>query len=167
MSVKWLDTNKGDRDFPNYRSRLIARECNDSKDDILYASTPPLKALRMIVSHASTIYLAKPQDRREIMVKDVRRAYFYAKQQRLVFIDLPKEDDEAKEGEVGQLLLCLYGIRDAAKEWQKTLSRHLQDIGFVPGRGHPAVFHHPQRDMRVLVHGAITSQADTLEISIG
>ena len=107
----------------------------------------------MIVSHASTIDPAKPQDRREIMGNDVRRAYFYAKQQRHVFIDLPKEDDEAKEGEVGQLQLCLYSTRDAAKEWQKTLSRHLQEIGFIPGRGHLAVLHHPERDMRVLVHG--------------
>ena len=101
MTVKWLDTNKGDRGAPNYQSRLVAREYNDSKDDTLYASTPPLEALRMIVSHSSTIDPAKPQDRREIMVNDVRRAYFYVKQQRHVFIDLPKEDDEAKEGEVG------------------------------------------------------------------
>ena len=94
VTVKWLDTNKGDRDAPNYRSRLVAREYNDSKDDTLHASTPPLEARRMIVSHASAIDPAKPQDNREIMVNDVRSAYFYAKQQRHVFIDLPKEDDE-------------------------------------------------------------------------
>ena len=79
--------------------------------------------------------------------------HLYAKQQRHVFINLPQEDDEAKEGEVGQLRLCLYGTRDAAKEWQKTSSKHLQDIGFISGRGHPAVLHHPEREMRVLVHG--------------
>ena len=79
VTVKWLDTNKSDRDAPNYRSRLVAREYNDSKDDTLYASTPPLEALRMIVSHASTIDPTRPQDRREIMVNDVRRAYLYAK----------------------------------------------------------------------------------------
>ena len=49
------------------------------------------------------------------MINDVRRAYFYAKQKRNVFINLPAEDEEAKEGEVGQLMLCLYGTRDAAK----------------------------------------------------
>ena len=87
------------------------------------------------------------------MVKDVWRAYFFAKRQLHVFIDLPQEDDEAKEGDVGQLLLCLYGTRDAAKERQKTLSKHLQDIGLIPRRGIPAVFHHPEWDMRVLVHG--------------
>ena len=64
VSVKWFDTNKGDRDFPNFRSRLVAREYNGSKDDILYASTPPLEALRMIMSYASIIDPAKPQDRR-------------------------------------------------------------------------------------------------------
>ena len=74
VSVKWLDMSKGDRDFPKYRSRLVAREYNDSKDDTLYASMSPLGALRLIVSHASTIDLVKPQDRREIMVNDVRRA---------------------------------------------------------------------------------------------
>ena len=153
ISVKWLDTNKGDHDNPNYRSRLVGREFNDSKDDTLYASTPPLEALRAIVSHAATIDVDRPKERRELMVNDVRRAYFYAKQQRNVFIDLPAEDEEAKEGEVGQLLLCLYGTRDAAKEWQKTLSRHLQRIGFVPGRGHPSIFFHPGRNVRVLVHG--------------
>ena len=43
VSVKWLDTNKGDRAAPNYRSRLVAREFNQGKDDTLYASTPFLK----------------------------------------------------------------------------------------------------------------------------
>ena len=87
------------------------------------------------------------------MVNDVRRAYVYAKQQRSVFINLPKEDDEAQEGEVGQLLSCLFGTRDAAKEWQRTLSRHLQEIGFAVGRGHTSVLHHAGRNIRVLVHG--------------
>ena len=51
------------------------------------------------------------------MVNDVRRAYLYAKQQRNVFIELPAEDGDAVEGEIGHLLLCLYGTRDAAREW--------------------------------------------------
>ena len=106
-SVKWLDTNKGDRLNPNHRSRLVAREFNQGKDDTLYASTPPLEAMRLIVSHASTIDPENPNVRRDLMVNDVRRAYFYAMLQRLIFIKLPEEDDEAKEDEVGQLLLCL------------------------------------------------------------
>ena len=68
------------------------------------------------------------------MVNDVSRAYFYAPATRNLFIELPREDDEAQEGEVGRLNVCLYGTRDAAKEWQKTLSRHLERIGFMQGR---------------------------------
>ena len=33
------------------------------------------------------------------------------------------------------------------------MSAHLVEIGFVPGRGHPSVFHHPVRDVLALVHG--------------
>ena len=169
VSVKWLDTNKGDRATPNYRSRLVAREFNQGKDDTLYASTPPLEALRIIVSHAATVDQDRPRQRRELMVNDVRRAYFYAQQQRNVFIELPDEDEEAADGEVGQLLLCLYGTRDAAREWQRTLSKHLRAIGFVPGKGHPSVFHHAERGICMLVHGddyfssGHTEQLDWLE----
>ena len=65
----------------------------------------------------------------------------------------PKKTTKPRKERSGQLLLCLCGTRDVAKEWQKTLLRHLQDIGFVPGCWRPAVFRHPERDMRVLVHG--------------
>lgn len=166
ISTEWLDMNKGDRDKPNYRSRLVGREFNDGRDDTLYASTPLLQALRYIVSHASTIDPARKHECRELMINDVRRAYLYAKQKRNVFINLPKEDQDAKEGEVGQLLLCLYGTRDAAKEWQGTLSDHLVTLGFEPGKGLPSVFHHGARgirfwDMEMITSGALTRSSWT------
>ena len=55
IDVRWIDVNKADLDDPNYRSRLVGREFNTSKDDSLYAATPPLEALRLIVSYAATI----------------------------------------------------------------------------------------------------------------
>ena len=167
ISTKWIDTNKGDRDKPNHRSRLVGREFNEGRDDTLYASTPPLEALRYIVSHAATEDPERPGIRRELMINDVRRAYFYAKQKRNVFINLPSEDPDAKEGEVGQLLLCLYGTRDAAKEWQGTLSDHLRTLGFVPGIGHPSVFKHEERGLCVLVHGNDYKQAASPDSSTG
>ena len=173
ISTKWLDTNKGDKDNPNHRSRLVGREYNEGRDDTLYASTPPLEALRYIVSHAATEDPNKPGMRRELMINDVRRAYFYAKQKRNVFMNLPAADPDAKEGEVGQLLLCLYGTRDAAKEWQGTLSDHLRTLGFVSGIGHPSVFKHEERGLCVLVHGddyftsGFSDQLDWLEKSLG
>jgi hypothetical protein len=87
------------------------------------------------------------------MVNDVRRAYFYAKIDRDVFIELPPEDPDYGSGKVGKLRLCLYGTRDAAKGWQETLSAHLVGLGFVRGVGHPSVFSHPGRGIKTLVHG--------------
>ena len=87
------------------------------------------------------------------MVNDVRRAYFYAKIDRDVFVELPAEDPEYGSGKVGKLRLCLYGTRDAAKGWQETLSAHLVGVGFKRGVGHPSVFHHPERGIMTLVHG--------------
>ena len=80
------------------------------------------------------------------MIYDASRAYFYAPSRRSLFIELPPEDLEAKEGEVGRLNVCFYGTRDAAKGWQEELSNYLVSIGYVQGRGHPAVYYHKDLD---------------------
>ena len=54
---------------------------------------------------------------------------------------------------VGKLRLCLYGTRDAALNWQDTLSKHLVDIGFKRGVGFPSVFVNEEHDIWTLVHG--------------
>ena len=118
IDVRWIDVNKGDCENPLYRSRLVGREFNTHKDDSLYAATPPLEALRIIISNAATIDRGGGQGRerrKELMVNDVSRAYFYAPATRNIFIELPDEDEYAQEGEVGWLNVCLYGTRDAAR----------------------------------------------------
>ena len=87
------------------------------------------------------------------MINDVSRAYFYALATRDLYIDLPKEYPEFGSDRVGKLNLSLYGTRDAAKNWQKTLTAHLMKLGFSQGEGHPAIFVHRARDIWVLVHG--------------
>ena len=45
IQTRWIDINKGDRDHPNYRSRLAAKEFNDGTvHDGLVAATPLLEA---------------------------------------------------------------------------------------------------------------------------
>ena len=50
IGTRWVDTNKGDTDSPDLRSRLVGREFNVGKDDTLYAAAPPLEALRLILN---------------------------------------------------------------------------------------------------------------------
>jgi len=151
IGTRWVDVNKGDGVDVDCRSRLVGREFNVGRDDALYAATPPLEALRIIISDAATI--GENDVRKEVMVNDVRRAYFYAKIERDVFIELPAEDPDFGSDKIGKLRLCLYGTRDAAKGWQETLSTHLTSIGFTRGLGHPSVFHHKGQGIKTLVHG--------------
>ena len=55
VGTRWLDINKGDEDSPEYRSRLVGKEFNDGFEEGLFASTPPLEALRWLLSEAATV----------------------------------------------------------------------------------------------------------------
>lgn len=69
-------------------------------------------------------------------MNDVRRAYCHARATRDVYVELPAKDPQYGVGDqIGKLKLCLYGTRDAAVNWQETLSQHLLDNGFVRGIG--------------------------------
>ena len=132
--VRWVDVNKGDMASPNYRPRLVGREFNTYKDDSLYAATPPLEALRLVISHAAANLPGRNDGGRELMVNDVSRAYFYAPARRALYMRLPPEDKAALPGQVGKLNVCLYGTRDAARGWQENLTEHLLSLGFNPGK---------------------------------
>ena len=54
VGTRWLDINKGDETSPEYRSRLVGKEFNDGFEEGLFASTPPLEALRWLLSEAAT-----------------------------------------------------------------------------------------------------------------
>ena len=54
VGTRWVDINKGDEGEPNYRSRLVGREFNNKKIDGLFAATPPLEAIRALISLAAS-----------------------------------------------------------------------------------------------------------------
>ena len=65
-----------------YRSRLVAKEIKTDKRTDLYAATPPLEALKMLLSLAVTEGVGYKKDRPKAGMKlefiDVERAYFQA-----------------------------------------------------------------------------------------
>ena len=92
IDTRWIDTNKADESNPEYRSRLVGRELNTGKDDSLYASTPPLESFRIVLSWAATVKVQHSKHENEVMIHDVRRAHFYERASRNLFIELPDED---------------------------------------------------------------------------
>ena len=84
----------------------------------------------------------------------MKRAYFYAKATRDIYVDNP--DDDYEEGDevcVGKLNLNLYGTRDAAMDWSNRYTKLLQRIGLIQGKSSPCNFHHPDKNIVTNVHG--------------
>ena len=69
----------------------MAKEFNNYKDPELYAATPPLELLRLIISIAAS-RRSKNGRRWKIMVNDVSRAYFYAESMKPTFVQICDED---------------------------------------------------------------------------
>ena len=154
ITTRWLDTNKGDSEKPNLRSRLVGRELALTKRDDIFAATPPLESLRFILSLcASNQHHGRGGDY-IVMSNDVKRAYFYAPASRPIYIVIPAEDwEDGDEDKVGILNLSLYGTRDAAMNWADTYGKHLKQLGFIAGRASPCNFYHPTRGIAMTVHG--------------
>ena len=155
ITTKWIDTNKGDEADPNYRARLVGRELNLGKREGLFAATPPVESLRMILSIcASNQHSYDSAKNFVVMSNDIKRAYFYAPVSRPMFIIIPEEDHEdGDEDMVGQLNLSLYGTRDAAVNWAHTFTAHLKQIGFAVGDASPCNFYHAEKEISLTVHG--------------
>ena len=112
--------NKQDETNPKYRSRLVAKQFKTNNDPELFAATPPLEALKMIISIAATRHKVLKKITRKIMINDVSRAYFYANSDRPTFVEICEEDWEpGDEAMCGELNVSMYGTRRAAQNWQK------------------------------------------------
>ena len=125
VSVRWVETNKGDDVNPNIRSRLVARQIRGPGQDAVFAPTPPLEALRTVLSLAATDLPNRParcrdptsESRTQVSFVDVSRAYFNAvtDPNDPTYVQLPKEDPDHDKGLCGLLLRHMYGTQKAAE----------------------------------------------------
>ena len=88
---------------------------------------------------------------RKLLFIDVKRAYFYAKAIRNVYIKLPDEDRQ--DGKVGKLAKSMYGTRDAASNWEAQYVEFCRSAGLTPGVSSVCAFYNEERDLRAVVHG--------------
>ncbi len=146
IGSKWVDVNKGDEKKPLIRSRFVVKEIATYKSDDFFAATPPLEALRLLLSMA-----ASSGHDIKVEVLDARKAHLHAFADRTVFVRLPPEVDEP--GWCARLVRCLYGTRDAPKRWQAFLDEQLVALGFAKGRASSCCFFHAHLGVRCIVHG--------------
>jgi hypothetical protein len=131
------------------RCRLVARDFRTKGDkdrEDLFAATPPLELLKALISKAAA------NQKRKILVIDVKKAHLYPLCSQDVFIELPEEAG-AKQGMCGKLVHWLYGFRPAAQAWENHYAGNLESEGFKRGVASPVSFWNPSKDVSCLVHG--------------
>ena len=109
-STKWVDTNKGTKLDPLVRCRLVARDFRKKGDkdrEDLFAATPPLETIRILLSKAATRRLNKKK--KKLMFIDAKKAHINPECNEKVYIKLPEECGVAK-GKCGRLKHWLYGF---------------------------------------------------------
>ena len=163
IKTRWLDTNKDDPSLshPNFRSRLVVKDVKAAKRpedqlpaNLLFSSTPPLEAMRLLCSLWATKQRSIHGERLKLGLWDISRAHFYGTPKRRIFIELPSEEPRAEGGKIcGLLPLSMYGTQDAPNIWQSHYSGILIEGGYKRGKSNASVFYHPQHDVRVMVHG--------------
>ena len=153
ISSRWIDINKGDEDHPSYRSRLVIQEIRQSHIEAVFAATPPLESVRMLLSlQRSCTDLDSKGRRKKVLFVDIRRAHWTARIFRRVYVRLPVEAGNP-EGTCGRLNKAMYGCRDAAACWELEITDFFTTNGFAPGIGSPVLFVNATRDLKVSIHG--------------
>ena len=126
ISVKLVDTNKGDDEHRKYRSMLLAREIRRCGEDSIYAQTPRLDALRTILMLAATPELWAPDwvpddgpHRMQVSCIDIARAYFNARTdfKHPVYVNVTLEDPDSGKGICRGLNIHMRGTRGAGDWW--------------------------------------------------
>ncbi len=161
ITVKWVDTVKKDG---RYRSRLVAREYNDGQRDGVWAGTPSLESLKLLLAHAASEIFETGQHKKlgaleeDVVIThiDVARAFFNAPvpAEEKIYVALPPEDRQpGEQGKCGLLRRAMYGTRTAAALWQAEVRRTLEGLDYTPSKVDPAVYFNVTKKSVCIVHG--------------
>ena len=153
IAVEWMDVLVTADGETFARSRLVARDfkVKGEKDrEDLFAATPPLELLRMMISKAATV--TKKGTFRKLLFSDAKKAHLNPKCGQDVYFWLPEEANPS-ESKCGKLDFWLYGFRPAAQAWENHYAKLMVEAGFRPGIAAPVAFWHPERDLACVVHG--------------
>jgi hypothetical protein len=143
--VNRVDTNKGDKENPEYRCRLLAKELKKDKREDLFAATSPLEAKKMLFSVWGSITTGD--------VLGVWRRSACA---------FPRKSKEksvcgfvgggSRRGQVRTTQKATYGTCDAVQNWEMECTDMMVDATFRQGVYSACAFYREQKNIRVVVH---------------
>lgn len=129
ITTTWVLTEKG----PEIRARLTARGFQEEDDFPKDSPTMQKSSLRLLLALAA----AKGWD---IQTSDIKSAFLQgSKLEREVYVKPPKEADD--KGKLWRLLKCLYGLKDASRQWYVKVVKCLKSVGFKKSRFDAGLFY--------------------------
>ena len=151
VKSRWVDGWKPLPDDPQgVRSRCVAQEVNVSQRDDVASGTPPLKAHRMVISHAATKAPGARENKKLVARYDVSVAFFHADATGKIAVVPPKDLDQSL---LWFLNKAMNGTREASKQWAAKILQNKKKWGFLEIESVPGLFYHPFHDLLVCCHG--------------
>ena len=153
IQTRWLDVDKSTSPQKcDVRSRCVAKEFATTSRDDVFAATPALEGVKIMMSLVASSNEGWCPSQR-IMVMDIKRAFLYAPIHRELYIELPDEaNPEGARDVVGRLHKAMYGTRDAPLCWQRHVAEALTKMGFEKGTAQQCILLHRARDLRMAFH---------------
>ena len=124
VDLKWIDTNKASQRKPmQIRSRIVASEFKSEARPVQYAGTPPLEALKAIISIAakSQTNILNHADRRVTFI------FSCTSSETCAGTNTSEGQNGRRNGEMGLLIKCMYGTRDAASHGERDWQEHVKN----------------------------------------
>ena len=75
IGTRWVDTDKGDSNNPNVRSRIVAQELKREPDFDRSVATPPTECVKFVASLVASTQLES--EKCCLMVQDIKNACFF------------------------------------------------------------------------------------------
>ena len=141
VKSRWVDGWKPLPDDP---------EVNVSHRDDVASGTPPLKAHRMVLSHAATKAPGAREKKKLVARYDVSVAFFHADSTGKIAVIPPKDLDQSY---LRFLNKAMNGTREASKQWAAKILTNKKKWGFLEIESVPGFFYHPVHDLMVCCHG--------------
>ncbi|KAI0992878.1 hypothetical protein K3495_g15306, partial [Podosphaera aphanis] len=149
VSCKWVFTIKTHTDgsIERFKARLVARgfsQVYGQDYHQTFAPTVRMDTLRLFLAVVAAENL-------ECSHYDIKNAFTESHLKEEIFLEPPK-GIQIKKGYVWKALRSLYGLKQAARDWNCLIKKYLLALGFIQSCADPCMFTHEKNDVKLLVY---------------
>lgn len=149
VSTKWVFTTKTHPDgtLERFKARLVARgfsQIHGEDYDQTFAPTVRTDTLRIFLAMVAANDL-------ECRQYDVKNAFTESSLQERIFLSAP-QGVHVTPGYSLRVLRSLYGLKQAARDWNLLCKSELKRLGFIQSLADPCLFTHAAKGITLLVY---------------